>query len=260
MYDKSLNGFLRYTFGFVIITLILFFGLRAANVSPNQLIDCITGMLTLWWLLVIVTVPWNVHFEAKSVLNEVAHSRSIGITVDDKQEAYVKKVARYGLLIAICLHLFSAAALFMLSALGISRIGYAASVVALLLTGLRPAVRAYEYIWGQLTSIKHRVRYPREDVVELRNRVKQQETKIESIDHSLDKGRAGSFAYETNNALSDLRHRNERLFTDFARASDENKVHHEILRREGQEAIAKISQDTQFLDHVREIVRLVKSA
>ncbi|MFN8656658.1 MAG: hypothetical protein U0105_09985 [Candidatus Obscuribacterales bacterium] len=41
---------------------------------------------------------------------------------------------------------------------------------------------------------------------------------------------------------------------------EEGQKEHERLLREGQNAIAKLSADSQFLDHVREIVRLIKSA
>jgi hypothetical protein len=40
----------------------------------------------------------------------------------------------------------------------------------------------------------------------------------------------------------------------------DNQEAHEVIRREGQKAIAQIAADSQFLDHVREIVRLIKSA
>jgi hypothetical protein len=188
------------------------------------------------------------------------HSRSIGILVDDKHGAYVKKIARYSLLIAILLHLISAVALFALSAMGVTRVGYYASALALLLTALRPAVRAYEYIFQQLASIKHRIKYPRDDVVELRERVKQLEGSFHGIEHQLDQNRPGSFAYEQMRGAADFKRQLERVVAEEARMNHENQKTHESLRREAEAAIAKISSDTQFLDHVREIVRLIKTA
>jgi hypothetical protein len=125
---------------------------------------------------------------------------------------------------------------------------------------LRPAIRAYEFIWSQLNLIKETVKYPRQDVVELRNRVEKLEFAVEAIETSMKPDVAGTFAYELHNTDKDLVRKYERLVAEQARLNDQNVAEHESLKRDGQAAIAKISSDTQFLDHVREIIRLVKSA
>lgn len=260
MFQKSLGAFVSYTFGLTVVTIIAFFAFNALHIESGQFIDWISGLLTVWWLLVIVTVPWNVHFEAKAVLDEFAHSRTVGIKIDEKHEKYVKAVSNYSIAIAIALHLLSAGALFMLSATGISKVGYVGSVVALLLTVVRPAYRAYEYMWQQLNAIKQRVKYPREDVVELRASVGELQSKVTALEHALDPNRVQSFAYEQKRSIADLQHRLERLGAEQARMNDSNVLEHQILRREAETAVAKISADNQFLDHVREIVRMIKTA
>lgn len=260
MYNKTLGAFLRYSFVFALIIILGVWGMRLANIDSAQLIDWIAGMLSFWWMLVITTVPWNVYFEAKSVIHEFQLSQSIGIEVSEKKKQYVQKVAFWGLWLAIGLHIITAVALFELSAMGISRIGYIGCVVALLLTILRPAIRAYEFIWSQLNLIKETVKYPRQDVVELRNRVEKLEFAVEAIETSMKPDVAGTFAYELHNTDKDLVRKYERLVAEQARLNDQNVAEHESLKRDGQAAIAKISSDTQFLDHVREIIRLVKSA
>ena len=45
--------------------------------------------------------------------------------------------------------------------------GYVSSGAALLLTGLRPALRAYQYIATRLSMIRQQIKYPREDVCEV---------------------------------------------------------------------------------------------
>ncbi len=72
------------------------------------------------WLVAIVTVPWNVYFDAKEVASEAAISQDKGIPVDSKQLTYVNNVSRGALLIAIALHLFSALGLYELANMGIS--------------------------------------------------------------------------------------------------------------------------------------------
>src|ERR1700676_3177359 len=70
--------------------------------------DWVAGLLVLFWLLAIVTVPWNVHFKAKAVLNDAQATRERGLPVDERQVAYVRKLAAGSLWIAIGLHVGSA--------------------------------------------------------------------------------------------------------------------------------------------------------
>jgi len=260
MYGKSLGAFLIYTFIFALIIVLGVIGMRWAHIDSGQLMDWIAGMLFFWWMLVITTVPWNVYFEARSVLEEFNLSQSAGIAIDEKQRQYVTKIAFWGIWLAIGLHLVTAAGMYALSASGISHIGYVACAVALLLTLLRPSIRAYEFIWQQLRSIKESVKYPREDVSSLRRTINKLEGIVQQIQDSLESKNPGSFAHAMKHDLADLKFKYERLVGEQARLSDENVWEHERISREGQEAIAKISADTQFLDHVREIVRLIKSA
>ncbi|MGH9548535.1 MAG: hypothetical protein ACRD3W_04135, partial [Terriglobales bacterium] len=97
-------------------------------------------------------------------------------------------------------------------------------------------------------------------VLELRARTSNLEARIDQIETSLNVNSIGSFAHRINQSLLELRHKLDRLVAEQERQSDENQREHERLLREGQSAIAKISSDTQFLDHVREIVRLIKAA
>ena len=46
------------------------------------------GGLCLVWLIALVTLPWNVHFEAKHLLFEMQRSRERGIPVQADREAY----------------------------------------------------------------------------------------------------------------------------------------------------------------------------
>lgn len=260
MYSRGLGAFIGYTFGLVMVTVIVFAALRWLNIPSGHFIDWIIGALTFWWLVIIVTVPWNIYFEAKAVESEASHSQSIGISVDRDQMKYVSTVASRALQIAVALHVVSAAGLFALSACGVTPIGYVGCAAALLLTGLRPAVRGYEYLWERLVAIKHRVHYPREDVVELRDRTAALESRVSALEHQLDTTIPDSFAAKGVRSLEEVRQRMGSISAAHNKLEADNQKEHERLSREGQSAIAKLSADSQFLDHVREIVRLIKSA
>jgi hypothetical protein len=260
MYSRQLGAYVGYCFGLTLLTILIFAALRWLNIPSGHFIDWIIGTVTLWWLLVIVTVPWNVYFEARGVADEAAHSASIGIHLDAKQLKYVNDVSRNALIVAIALHIVSAAALFALSAAGVTAVGYIGSGAALLLTILRPSVRTYEYLWEKLLSIRHRVKYPREDVVELRERANTLERKVESLERELNPAEPHSFAANETRTREEIKVRLQTVAAEQNRLRDENEREHERLAHDAQNGIAKLSADSQFLDHVREIVKLIKSA
>jgi hypothetical protein len=255
-----INFFISSIAGIVVVVLTAFGLLQWLHIPAGNFLDWVIGGASFWWLLVIVTVPWNVHFQAKEVLAEAAQSTEKGIPVNEKQVKYVTVLAKRSLWVAIALHLFSAVGLYTLAATGISTVGYISSGAALLLTILRPAIRAYEYLYARLAMIRQEWKYPREDIFELRDRFSILEQKIQSLEDQLNPEQPYSlpttqqrFAEETRRDLAQIGANLEEL-----RAT--NKTEHERLAREARNAIAQLSIDGQFLDHVREIIRFFKTA
>jgi hypothetical protein len=260
MQTKGLGRFIGYIFQLLFLLGVFFVALSWLKMPSGDMIDWIMGVVTAWWLYVIVTIPWNVYFEAKAVLDEADQSRAIGITINEAQQAYVQKVRRRALCVSIGLHLISAAALFALSFFHVTPVGYIASAAALLLTALRPGVRAYQYLWQRLMAIRLQVKYPREDVVELRGRTKALEDKVAGLLRELDFNNTSSFAAQQLIASAELREKLAALTSAQNKMLDDNQRAHEKILREGQLAMTKLSADSQFLDNVREIVRLIKTA
>jgi hypothetical protein len=196
--------------------------------------------------------------------------------VDEKQQDYVKVLARRclttsrfpagrcanasTLLIAITLHLFSAVALYVLATAGISAVGYVSSGPALLLTGLRPAISAYEYLYARLVMIRQEWKYPREDVVELRSRFDTLEVTVKRLEEQLNPEQPFSLAANQQIYLEETRKELARIAASFEELRATNQIEHERLAREARVAIAQLSTDGQFLDHVREIIRFFKTA
>ncbi len=240
---------------------VLVFGLlRWLGMPSGQLLDWMIGLASFWWLLVVVTIPWNIHFGARQVLVDAAASRARGIAVDESQLAYARRWARLSLLGALALHLASAGGLYGLAVAGVSPIGYLGSAAALLLTGLRPAIAGYAYVSARLRAIGEAVRYPREDVLTLRSDLQSALGRLAAVEHDLAPAEPGSLAARHAAALAELQqsHDRLRLAQDELRAL--NAAEHARLAREAEQAVARISADGQVLDHVRELVRFFKSA
>ncbi len=254
------NRFIFSAVGASFLVLMVFAVLQWLNFPTGHFLDWIVGVASFWWLLIIVTLPWNMYFNSREVIEEAKKSRKKKIRVDEKELEYVQKVARKSLVLAIVLHLLSTLGLYALAVFEISSVGYISSFAALLLTGLRPAIRAHEYIVYRLSAIRREFRYPREDVDELRTRVKNLETNVNRIDRELDPKLENSLI---SGVLRNLEVIGKELTT--TRVSLENLTvthlsEHEALTKEARQAIARITEDGPFLDNVREIIRFVKSS
>lgn len=246
--------------GFVVLLLIIFSVLQWLHIPSGSFLDWIIGGITFWWLLLIVTVPWNIHFEAKEVIAEASESEKKGIRVDSSQRSYVNQLARRSLWVAIALHIFSAIALLWLSWSGITVVGYIGSVAALLLTILRPALRGYQYLVARLSMVRREFSYPREDVIELRNRLQAMETLVNNHKNSLNEKNPNSWASKQNQKWIFCQDEITRLGADIQTLKATNQSEHDRLSRNAENAIAQITEDGKILNNVREIIRFFKEA
>ncbi len=253
-------NFIGLGIGLVVTALVTFGVLQWFHVPAGSFMDWVIGLASFWWLLAITIVPWNIHFEARETLAEAAQSQAANIPVDRQQIQYVNMVARRSLWVAIMLHSLSTIGLYLLSATGISAIGYIGSGAALLLTVLRPAVRTYGYLAARLTLIRGGFKYPREDVVELRQRVAELEAGVKLLTAQLDPEDPRSWVTTQQRQLEATRSDLTRLAAALEEERTLNQAAHVRLSRETEQSIAQLSTDGQFLDHVREIIRFFKTA
>jgi hypothetical protein len=255
-----LNLFVGSSVGIIALVVAIFGLLQWFHIPAGNFLDWVIGGASFWWLLVIVTVPWNIHFQAKEVLAEGAQSKEKGIPVDEKQQKYVKVLAKRSLITAIALHIISAFALYILAATGISKVGYISSGAALLLTVLRPAISAYEYLYARLRMIRQEWQYPREDINELRNRFYTLEETVRRLEEQLNPEFPYSIAANQQTYVDESRKELARLTANLENLRASNQTEHDRLSTEARQAISQLSTDGQFLDHVREIIRFFKTA
>lgn len=259
-FDRNVGNFGVFTIILVLLVLLTFGILQGLHIPTGNFVDWIVGTASFWWLILIVTVPWNIHFGAKAVLAQAAESKQKNITVDDRQVQYVAKLARRSFWAAFFLHLISAVGLYALATTGISAIGYVSSGAALLFTAVRPTIAFYQYLAGRLRNIGREFYYPREDIVELRSRVINLEEIARRLDYQLDGDKPDSFATNLQRESDSLRRDLSRLATAHEDLKATNQAEHDRLSREAKNAIAQLSEDSRFLDNVREIIRFFKTA
>jgi hypothetical protein len=243
-----------------IFLLLVFAILQWLHIPAGSFIDWVIAIAIFEWLLLIVTVPWNIHFEAKEVLAQAAESTEKGIPVDEKQVKYVTVLASRSLWVAVGLHLLSAIVLYALAATGISAVGYLSSGAALLLTILRPAIRAYQYLAARLTMIRSQFFYPREDIVELRNRFGNLESIVKNLEAIFNSEDPNSWVAVQERQQEATRRELTRLAASIENLRSTNQAEHTQLARDAESAIAQLTDDGKFLNHIREILRFFKEA
>ncbi len=259
----SSNSFNRYIFSGIILSLLIlvvYVSLQWLGLSTGHFIDWIVGVASFWWLMIIVTLPWNMYFKAKEILEAAVKSAERKIKVDPKEIEYSKNVSRRSLTLAIVLHLLSAMGLHALAIFEISSVGYISSVAALLLTGLRPALRAHEYVLYRLSVIRGQLYHPREDIAELRGRFQKLEENVKQLNSQMDTKKPNSWVSAQERRVEAINKEvtQARVLIEDLRVT--NKSEHERLSRDAKQAIAQITEDGQFLEHVREILRFIKTA
>ncbi len=259
IHAKSSAGVMLAGMGFTVFVLLVFVMLSWLNMPTGRFSDWIVGILSFWWLLVIVTVPWNVYFRAHEVLLEGARSRQHGIAIKAADETYLRVLARRALTAALALHGISVVGLYLVAAANISDVGFFAAGAALLLTGLRPAGRAHEYIVVRLTQISQDFSYPREDVERLRQRVTTLEDQVKQVHQRLDPDDPTSWAAVQQKNWQATQDELTRAQVTLEETRVQNQAAHTQLTREMQHAVAQITEDGRVLEHVREIIRFFKT-
>lgn len=250
---KQIGRILSAVVGLGLVALIVYSILHWLSTPPGTFIDWAIGIGAAMWLVVIVTVPWNLHFEAKTVLQEARRSKDRNIKVDAQELAYARKVERRSFWIAIGLHLISAVALYAFSYFKISVVGYFGAGATLLFTFLRPAIRAYEYISERLSNLRHEVSYPREDVLTLQDKIYVLENETKTFRESTAQTQAAQDKKQIYlaEAVQQLEDALKTLYTD-------NEQAHKNLAEETRHAVAQLNEDGKFIDNIVEIIRFIK--
>lgn len=248
------------SFGVGFLSLIVFFILQWLHIPTGNLIDWLLGIASFYWLLAIVTIPWNIHFEAKEVLNEAEISQRRNIKVDWQRIDYVKKVSKWSIILAIALHLISAVALYVLALKGITNTGYLTSIAALLLTFLRPTIRGYQYLRSQLINIQQQIKYPREDLITLKQRIQNIENQIKQLQNNFNLQNPESFLSIHNKTIHQLQTNLLRTDHKLEDLIQVNQREHQQILQQSENVISHLTEDSQFLGHVKEIIHFIKSA
>lgn len=202
------------------------------------------AVVCLSWLVVVVVLPWNLHFQAKHLLFEFKRSRARGITVPPESEASAQQVARRMWRVSIALHLGSAALLAFGSWASNEPLGNAFAALFLLSTLFRPAVEYYQYLRRQLSDVLDEVKFPPDDVMKLK-------TEMEAAKEA------------DRRHQEEVKHLTERLAeletTSLLRVNDANR-RLDAVARKFDETLDRLTDNREVISGLRAFLRLVREA
>nr|WP_295768928.1 hypothetical protein [Rhodoferax sp.] len=222
-------------------------------VSPN--LDAVIGVITLLWLYFVVTVPWNMVFQAKQVLFDAQTSRQRGIQIDPEAVTYAQRWARIALWIALALHVFTAAVLCFVAHSGVGLIGWLGAAAAIVLTLMRPGLRAYAHVRERLGRFAREVEVPREDAEELRRRLLQVEQQLAALAHQ-----CATTTHQTEQHLQEIDARATAATDNHTTLAEHVRLEMVRVEREAKNTVAQVLGDASVVGHVRELVRFFKAA
>ncbi|MFI7031844.1 hypothetical protein ACIBK1_24320 [Microbispora rosea] len=208
------------------------------------------GALCLLWLTVLLTVPWNLYFQARSLIHEIRVSRERGVEVSPERETEALRIAVRMRRAAVAAHLLSAALLAVVTYFSGETVGYYFAVFYLVATFFRPAGAWFSHLRGRMATMLEEVRFPREDVVTLAGRVEALERRAEESE-----ARAAELA-ERLDALTSETRAGFRAAT--VRADDLDR-RLDAMGRTFEDSLSRLTDNQEVLSGIKAFLRLIRS-
>lgn len=263
MSNKFVGAVVGVGFTLVVVLAVLgllswLFGWNIPSTSPDFLLNAVGGVVCFAGLLFVVKVPWDLYYEAKSLLFEMERSIELGIPVKPERRAYVVKLRRVTGVVAVASHILSAGLIAAVTYFSNGQTGYYFAVFYVLSMLFRPAGEAHKFLREKLREIRGEVKFPREDVVKLRadldaalDRLKAVERHLIQVDDRFTTDEAHARKLETG--IHDLG-----MALRAAEDSFQNRL--SMLNIEFERALTKVFDQQDLVNGLRAFARLVKSA
>lgn len=204
-------------------------------------------------LLTMITLPWNLYFEARALIEDQAYAADKGKELKEKDRADAKKLAKLLLILCIALHISTAAGVGIYTYFEPTTMGYVFASAFLISVMFRPMASFYAYQMERLKVLRGDLRFPRDDVHLLKSRVdnlepghKDLKLEVASMNSSLQ-----AMKDNLNERITGV---DERL-TGTKRHYDEQI---DKICREFERSIERLTEDKELLRGIKAFIRLVK--
>ncbi|WP_426570172.1 hypothetical protein [Streptomyces canus] len=221
-----------------------------AGAPPEVVFGVGAGVLSLLWLLLLLTLPWNLYFRAHAVLAEIAVSREKGMDVSPARDAEAARIARTMLRAAVAGHVVTAAVVCAFTWATDEFTGYWFGAFFLLSTFFRPAGAYFGQLRRRLGTLLKDVTYPRDDVVELHARMDRAEAGTRVLEEK---------AEEQYRALAELRRTVDALAMSTYERTEEADRRIAALGREFESTVSRLTDNQEIIAGVKAFLRLLRS-
>ncbi|MEU3520663.1 hypothetical protein ABZ770_36325 [Streptomyces sp. NPDC006654] len=221
-----------------------------AGAPPTVVFTVGAGALSLLWLLLLLTVPWNLYFRAHAVLAETAVSRAKGMEIPPARDAEAARIARTMLRAAVAGHLLTAGAVVAVAWATREFTGYWFAGFFLLSTFFRPAGAYFAQLRRRLGTLLREVTFPRDDVVELHLRLDRAEAGTRVLEEK---------AEEQYRALAELRRTVDALAMSTYERAEETDRRIAALGREFESTVNRLTDNQEIIAGVKAFLRLLRS-
>jgi hypothetical protein len=247
-----------------------------AGVSLGTLLSIGAGAAALAWLIVLVAVPWNLYFAARRAVTGMALSRARGIDVRPAHEAEAGRIARRMLWFALGAHVITAAVASIVTYFSHATIGYYFTASYLLSASIRPAAAYFAHLRERISTLSRESRYPREDVVTLREKAAGLENAVKTLRKEMwdSQSTLADDLRRTEAKLADgIQHSRQVLTADLARLQDGQVADRDAARsrddelgrridtmiRRIDETLTGLGDQQELLVGLRALVRMVRA-
>jgi hypothetical protein len=242
------------------------------HIPGRTVLDVGLGAVSLYWLLIITTVPWNLYFRAQRVRSEIGVSRERGIAVPDSREAEVRRWERRLLRLALAGHAVTAAVVAGVTYASGHRLGYYFAAFYLLSCAIRPVAAYLGHVKAQIAALLKETTHPRDDVLDLTTRLTTLAAEVEALGRSASEAQERAFR-ELDGVRGDLRAADLRLREDVRLAREATEADRAGLRtrvetaerrveavaRHFDQAVDGLTDQRELLSGIRAFVRLVRT-
>jgi hypothetical protein len=244
---------------------------RLAGVPLATAASIGVGGVALAWLIVLVTVPWNLYFSARRVVAEISVSRERGITVPPGHDAEAGRIARRMLWFALGAQLGTAAVAAVIAFISGAKVGYYFSGFFLLSTAIRPAAAYLGHVRERISALARESTHPRDDVASLKRRVDLVAGSVRDLQGEL-RGVADELNRAESSLAGDITHARQLLTADLSRIQDAQAADRTATRsrdddlgrridemvRRIEATLDGISDHQELITGIRALVRMIK--
>ncbi|RAG82209.1 hypothetical protein DN069_28770 [Streptacidiphilus pinicola] len=225
--------------GAAVVAVLLHF---VAHVSTSVLLGFGAGALCLLWLAVLLTVPWNLYFQARTARQEITEGRAAGLEIAAGREQDADRISRRLLRAALGAHLVSAVVVALVAAVSGQAVGYWFCVFYLLATVLRPGEAWLRHLRARIGVLREEASFPRDDIIALKARLDTAESGVASLDTETRR-----LALELDGLAVLVRQRDDQL---------EARIH--ALGRKFEDTLGSLTDNQEVINGLRAFLRLLR--